>query len=438
MKVFGVRSVCPCNVDTANVSTILSMAAPEAPSVWLTGEEEETTLPPALALASRILFSTLFDRFDRETLGHGHHFAGLATGPRCAVRLLVNAGAGLEALRAGFAGRERELSDGILEATALKLFPFFTLEHLAEMRRFAVGTKATPAATRLGLPPPTSPMRPKQFPSEPTTATARVELNLAPDGATPTPGGGLDGRPSGEHSVLHQEIRVPHALFTEVDYRVPGRPPARFATDATGEVQLRSGLVFHTRMIPCTERVVLLGQTGLAPAALTGHPASNPSKTPSLRSGSLATPSLRSASLHPSSSSPEPASIAARFEVPMRMFMIRRAAVFESIAELFPGVTATPPRPEFVGIRCETPARSPRFMLLLYEPGRTVARSMPLIRLPGTAHWEVKGGGALDMRGFARVSLVVEAEGPMQPAPGQVLPDMVVHVCALGRLLRIA
>lgn len=394
------------------------MAALEAPNVWLAGEgvpepaDEGTTLPPALALASRILFSTLFDRFDRETLGHGHNFTGLASGPRCAVRLLVNAAAGLEALRAAFAGRERELSDGILEATALKLFPFFTLEHLAEMRRFAVGTEvATPADTRLALPPPTSPMRPKQFPSQPTTATARVELNLAPEGEGVRPREGV--RP-----LRGQELRVPHAVFTEVDYRVPGRPAARFATDASGEVQLRSGLVFHTRMIPCTERVVLLGPAGFAGMALTRPPASSPCPS--------------------TSSSSEPTCIAARFEVPMRMFMIRRAAVFESVAELFPGVTATPPRPELIGIRCDSPSCLPRFMLLLYEPGRTVARSMQLVRLPGSAHWEVEGGGVLDMRGFARVSLVVEAEGPMQPTPGQVLPDLVVHVCALGRLLRIA
>jgi hypothetical protein len=138
-------------------------------SLTLSGEP----LPPPLALASRILFDGLFDRLDHETLGHGHNFVSRAASARCAVRLLVDAAAGLEQLRSGWAGRDDELTPGILEASMLRLFPFFTADHMAAVRRYAVGggSLPSPAAAASGWPfgpsscgtAPTSPLRPSRY-----------------------------------------------------------------------------------------------------------------------------------------------------------------------------------------------------------------------------------------------------------------------------------
>jgi hypothetical protein len=95
-------------------------------------------LSPSLALASRIVFDSIFDRLEHETLGHGHNFAGEAARQRCVVQLTVDASAALEEMRIAWAGRDAELSPDVLEAQMLHLFPFFTPRHMEDVRRFVV------------------------------------------------------------------------------------------------------------------------------------------------------------------------------------------------------------------------------------------------------------------------------------------------------------
>lgn len=446
-----------------------SASAAASLTLTLSGEP----LPPPLALASRILFDGLFDRMDHETFGHGHHFVSRAASARCAVRLLVDAAAGLEQMRAAWAGRDDELTPGILEASLLRLFPFFTADHMAAVRSYAVGGGLLDSAADAPAAP-TSPLRPSRYavqgalhgvageaspsaypaegppspiarrpcttaessseggpPSVTASATARVERSLLGE-TMPGPGRALTGAGSTPSTMLPPlrptetparalGLRLPRTQFVEVGSPAqdPGlvlaspfsptrraRPPApapRYMTDETGVVRWRSGAVVHSRMVPCQERVVVLGQHGhLSPLYL------------------------------------------ARFEVPHRLFLIRArpsaagvafkeggCALFESYLELWPGLVGLPPRPELVGFRCDDPCA--RFVLVATEPSQGVSRRIELLARPGPEPvWEVpEPGGVLDMRRFARLVLVVEVALDVNPSP---LPEMWVHVCALGRL----
>jgi hypothetical protein len=298
-------------------------------------------------------------------------------------------------------------------------------------------------------PPPTSPMRPSRYASgpcapldsfAPCTVTARVERLLEADGQCGTTM--LPPLRPTETPARALGLRLPRTQFVEIggpSYDPPStgrrsRPPApapRYLTDERGVVRWRSGVVVHTRLVACTERIAILG--------------------------------------------PEPGVSAvreiyrARFDVPQRLFLIHarsRSSIlgtppgaephssaaaptlpdpcsrYESYLEIWPGLVGMAPRPELVGVRCDDPRA--RFALVATEPADLVPRRIQLIPRPGQEPvWELpeeectESPGVLDMRRFVRLALLAEVPGPVEQPRDLVLPELWVRVCTLGRLMRV-